>query len=68
MKQIEDELLINAAKWHKNHYGQREVSVSVFCTFLCGHLHSYEKAVKPSVEKMVSMGLIEVKNEKVKVQ
>ena len=58
MAEITDNDLKEFAKWYKNHFGKREDAESVFVTCLCGHFHSYPKAMMEVVKRMRDLSLI----------
>lgn len=62
---INDNDLREFVKWYKNHYGKREDAESVFVTCLCGHFHSYPKAMKEIVKRMADIGIIKKEKDKI---
>lgn len=64
---MSDNELREFCKWYKHHYGKHEDVESVFVTCLCGHFHSYPKAMKEVVKKMNALGLITTTKEKITI-
>ena len=58
MAEITDNDLREFCRWYRHHYGKREDAESVFVTCLCGHFHSYPKAMKEVVKRMRDLSLI----------
>ncbi len=67
MAEITDNDLREFVKWYKNHYGKREDMESVFVTCLCGHFHSYPKAMNEVVKRMADIGIIKKGKEKITI-
>ena len=63
--EVRDNDLREFVRWYKGHYGQCEDTESVFVTCMCGHFHSYPKAMKEVLKRMVSLGLIKKDKEKI---
>ena len=54
-------------KWYKGHFRKDSDVESVFVTCMCGHFHSYPKAMKEVLKRMVSLGLIKKDKEKIMI-
>ena len=65
--QIADHDLVRFCQWYQHHFGKCEDAESVFITCLCGHFHSYEKAMKELLKRMRSLGLVNFKNQTITI-
>jgi hypothetical protein len=54
-------------KWYKSHFGKSKDVESVFLTCLCGHFHSYPKAMKEVLKRMQTLGLVTIKNSNISI-
>jgi len=59
--------MVEAVNFFKFQYGDVESTESAFITFLCGHFHSYPKAMNDVLKEMMNAGLVSVKDGMVKV-
>ena len=55
---MSDDELQEFCQWYSKHFGKSEYAESVFVTCLCGHFHSYPKAMREAVNRMAALGLI----------
>ncbi len=58
MTQISDTELRDFCKWYKDRNKKAIDEESVFITCMCGHFHSYPKAMKEQLKRMNVLGLI----------
>lgn len=58
MTQIPDNELRDFCKWNKDRLSKTTEEESVFITCMCGHFHSYPKAMKEVLKRMQALGLI----------
>lgn len=67
MAETSDKELWEFCQWYKHHYGKREDVESVFITCMCGHFHSYPKAMKEVVKRMADIGIIKKEKDRVTI-
>lgn len=65
--EVRDNDLREFVRWHKRHYEKREDAESVFVTCMCGHFHSYPKAMKELLKRMQALGLITTNKERITI-
>lgn len=63
MDRITDTELRDFCKWYKNRFG-KTTDEEVLVTCMCGHFHSFPKAMKEQLRRMQSLGLITVNKDK----
>lgn len=54
-------------KWYAGRFGNTQTETSTFTTCLCGHFHTYSKAALSILRDMKGLGLVQVRNNTVKV-
>lgn len=62
-----DNDLYEFCQWYASHFGKQEDVESVFITCMCGHFHSYPKAMKEVLKQMVALGLVKKDNNKITI-
>ena len=67
MERITDKELREFCKWYKNHFRKDSDVESVFVTCMCGHFHSYPKAMKDVMKRMQALRLITINKEKITI-
>lgn len=64
---ITDEELKKSLRWYLDYYGKRTTAKPVFETWLIGRFHTYPKAAREILEKMIELELVKVVHGMVKI-
>ena len=59
--------LLRFREWYADFHGVQPTERSVFVTCLCGHFHTYTKAVASILRDLKKLGLIETRGGTVRV-
>ena len=64
---FKDDDLREFCEWCKNHTGGL-MEEGAFITCMCGHFHSFPKAMKAVLKQMLSLGLVKKMNQTITIQ
>jgi hypothetical protein len=64
-EEIKDSELADFCQWHTEHYGRKEVYLSAITTCICGHFHTYPREANLIINRLVKLGLLEKRKNKV---